>query len=74
MVKAIAIMLVIVGHAIQYGTSQALQGTRLLEFGVFKYIYSFHMPLFMLVSGYLFHFTIEKKALLKLLRGKMKRC
>jgi fucose 4-O-acetylase-like acetyltransferase len=45
--KGFAILLVVVGHAIQdpyhYGLSHNL---------VFRFIYSFHMPLFMFVSGY----------------------
>lgn len=56
LVKAFAIICVVVGHCIQYGS-----GARYLSDGsyflnvVFKVIYSFHMPLFMLVSGYLFY-------------------
>jgi fucose 4-O-acetylase-like acetyltransferase len=45
--KGFAILLVVVGHAIQepyhYGLGHNL---------VFRFIYSFHMPLFMFVSGY----------------------
>jgi fucose 4-O-acetylase-like acetyltransferase len=45
--KGFAILLVVVGHSIQepyhYGLSHNL---------VFRFIYSFHMPLFMFVSGY----------------------
>lgn len=53
-VKGIAILLVLAGHSIQYcyGAEFFLQG----EFygnPLFRFIYSFHMPLFMAVSGYL---------------------
>lgn len=46
--KGIAIILVIVGHIIQYYYSpEAFRGNC-----VFRYIYSFHMALFMALSGY----------------------
>ncbi len=50
-VKAIAILLVIWGHMIQY-----LHGSNYDYWSnyVFKWIYGFHMPLFALVSGFLF--------------------
>lgn len=53
--KALAILLVVVGHCVQTGS-----GTDFFVKGlyydniVYKLIYSFHMPLFMLISGYLF--------------------
>ena len=61
LIKAMGILFVIIGHAIQYGSgNQVLIGGQFFEDGIFKFIYSFHMPLFMLVSGYLFFNTIEK--------------
>lgn len=51
--KGVLIILVVLGHSIQFGG-----GTRLLELGlwkenpVFLFIYTFHMPLFMAVSGW----------------------
>ena len=45
--KLFAIFLVLWGHAIHYGQSDHT-GTNL----VYRTIYSFHMPLFMMVSGY----------------------
>lgn len=59
-IKGISIILVIFGHCIQYGSgSEYLQGA---FFGnpIFVFIYSFHMPLFMLISGYLFGYSIKK--------------
>ena len=55
-IKGIAIILVILGHSIQYGNgdSYLLNSTFFLN-PFFKYIYSFHMPLFMIISGYLFY-------------------
>lgn len=53
--RGIAIILMVFGHCFQYGN-----GTELIKTGdffnyrVFQIIYSFHLPLFMLLSGYLF--------------------
>lgn len=57
--KGIAIILVVLGHSIQYGSGPAyVQKNMFFDNAVFKIIYSFHMPLFMLVSGYLFNFSV----------------
>ena len=51
--KAVAIILVIIGHAIQYSNGMTYRTSEAFYSNlVFKMIYSFHMPLFMLVSGY----------------------
>lgn len=52
-IKGIAIILVVLGHCIQFGSAFS---TNLLFFksSIFIAIYSFHMPLFMLISGYFF--------------------
>lgn len=47
MLKAIATLLVIVGHVIQFTNPDFDKSV------LFKIIYSFHMPLFMCISGYL---------------------
>ena len=58
-----AILLVLVVHAIQYcyGAEYFLQGAYFSN-PIFKFIYSFHMPLFMAVSGYLLHHTLNHRA------------
>lgn len=59
--KGLLIILVVLGHAIQY--SFGIEYTKSEDFFsniVFKTIYSFHMPLFMLISGYLFHNSNKK--------------
>lgn len=56
--KFFAIFTVVLGHSIQYGSGTVFLSAQLLENPVFRFIYSFHMPLFMLLSGYLFHYTI----------------
>lgn len=51
--KGLAILLVIIGHAIQYN---------IIEFKTnpfFNMIYSFHMPLFIFISGYIAYFTVK---------------
>lgn len=53
--KGIGIILVVAGHAIQYGSGREyLHANCYFENGIFAFIYSFHMPMLMLCSGYLF--------------------
>ena len=60
-IKGIAIILVVIGHCIQFGSGRAcLESEDFFNDPLFKFIYSFHMPLFMLVSGYLFANTIKR--------------
>lgn len=46
-IKGYTILLVILGHCIQYNIINGFDNNI-----IFRYIYSFHMPLFMFVSGY----------------------
>jgi fucose 4-O-acetylase-like acetyltransferase len=56
MLKGITITLVVLGHTIQYITDPVyFYGNP-----VFIAIYSFHMPLFMAISGYLFYHSLQK--------------
>lgn len=51
--KGFAVFLVILGHCIQEGSGTAFQEESLyFTDKLYQFIYSFHMPLFMLVSGY----------------------
>lgn len=59
-VKAITIILVVFGHCIQYGSGSKYLSGIFYENPIFIFIYSFHMPLFMLVSGYLFAYSARK--------------
>lgn len=54
--KGILIILVVLGHGIQFslGAEYTMSETFFDDI-VFKSIYSFHMPLFMIISGYLFY-------------------
>ena len=63
-VKGIAVVLMIWGHCIQYSSESAFN---VFDHPVFQGIYSFHMPLFMLISGYLFAFSFRKRDLKTLL-------
>ena len=56
--KGIAIFLVLYGHTIQYCCQSSFD---FFDNYVFKIIYSFHMPFFMLISGYLFYFSFQKR-------------
>lgn len=56
--RGIAAILVVWGHCIQYFS---VNGLDFWESKVFQAIYSFHMPLFMLISGYLFFWTCKRK-------------
>lgn len=52
--RGLAIMLVVLGHCIQYS------GIDFDKNIFFRLIYSFHMPLFMFISGYVSFFSNEK--------------
>lgn len=53
-VKCFAIILVMIGHALQYLSGDNFKGN--IPFNV---IYSFHMPLFMIVCGYFFSSSLK---------------
>lgn len=67
--KGIAIILVIVGHIIQY---TAFDSYDFFENKIFIFIYSFHMPLFMIISGYLFYNTVVNKDVLTIIKSRLK--
>ena len=54
-VKALAILLVVYGHTIQY-----ISGTDFWNNRIFQIIYSVHMPMFFVVSGFFFVGTHKK--------------
>lgn len=62
--KGVAVALMIWGHCLQYCSKESFH---IFEHSVFQFIYSFHMPLFMLISGYLFSFSYQKRDLKTLL-------
>lgn len=62
--RGIAIVLVVLGHCVQYGSGSAFYESE-AYFGnwLFRFIYSFHMPLFALISGYLFFWSMRRNGL-----------
>ena len=62
--RGLAIFLMLWGHCIQ---CCCLGDFDFYENDVFRVIYSFHMPLFMLISGYLFFYSARKRTLRELL-------
>lgn len=59
-IKAFAIVLVVLGHAIQFGSGIYVKEHMFENNYIIYFIYSFHMPIFMLVSGFLFSISISK--------------
>lgn len=71
--KGISIILVFIGHCIQYGSGEVFfYDAGFFENNLFKFIYSFHMPLFMLVSGYLFYYTVNRYSTKQVLVNRIK--
>lgn len=58
-IKGLAIFLVVLGHCIQYGSCVSFD-KQFYEDPIFKFIYCFHMPLFMLISGFLFYNSVNR--------------
>lgn len=72
-VKGVAILLVIIGHSIQCGNGEAFFTNNLFYNNIlYKVIYSFHMPLFMLISGYFFYFSNNKYNTIHLIGNKVR--
>ena len=71
-IKGLLILLVIIGHCIQYGNGYSYLDRELYynDF-IFRSIYTFHMPMFMIVSGYLFRYS-NKKSLGTVVLSKLK--
>lgn len=59
--RGIAIILMVFGHCLQYGNgTEFIKSSGFFYNRLFQVIYSFHMPLFMLLSGYLFFYTVGR--------------
>lgn len=70
--KGLLIIFVVLGHSIQYSLGNNWLTSQLFfDDVVFKTIYSFHMPLFMMISGYLF-FNSNQKNFKTLVLSKLK--
>lgn len=68
--KGVAIVLVVLGHTIQQYAG--LDNRTALDLGFERSIVSFHMPLFMLVSGYLFYFSLQRHSELDIVKKRIK--
>lgn len=68
--KGIAIILVVWGHVIQksYGLHT---GQLYFDNSIYKFIYTFHMPLFMAISGYLFYSSALRYSIREVLKRKI---
>lgn len=59
--RGFAIILVVLGHCIQEGSGGVYRSEQLyFSDRLYQFIYSFHMPLFMMVSGYLSWESLKK--------------
>ena len=59
--KGVLIILVILGHALQFGFGPQYRFSELFyDDFMFRAIYTFHMPLFMTISGFLFYYSNSK--------------
>lgn len=64
--KGIAIILVLVGHSIQCIRQDCFDDK------LYQFIYSFHMPLFMFISGWFFYYSMRKYELVELVDKKIR--
>ncbi len=72
-IKGLLIIFVILGHSIQWGSGQNYIDNALFFNNIlFKFIYSFHMPLFIMISGYLSYNSLNKKSLKETIISKIK--
>ncbi len=70
--KGVAITLVVLGHSIQFGLGTTYFEE--LDFWnnlLYVLIYSFHMPLFALISGYLLFSSIQKRSLINYVKKQL---
>lgn len=71
-IKGVASFLVVIGHNIQTLKGIEYAGGDFYNNPVYSFIYTFHMPLFMLVSGYLFYNSTNKYSAEELIISKGK--
>lgn len=66
-IKGISMTLVVIGHVIQFVNKSSFYNSK-----SFIFIYSFHMPFFLAISGYLFFRTLKSKDQITILKQKFK--
>lgn len=70
--RGIAIFLVFLGHSLQYGHGERYLHSQLFwESPYMKIIYSFHMALFVLISGYFSFFSIKRHGALPFIKKRL---
>lgn len=70
--KGLTMVLVVLGHCIQYGYKPEYLTSRIFfDNPIYKAIYSFHMPLFALISGYLFYFSVNKRSFVQAIQNRI---
>lgn len=53
--KGFAILCVVLGHVVDgFMTAGLFPGEASIQFGIYRFLYSFHMPLFFMISGFAF--------------------
>lgn len=71
LIKGFAISLVVFAHCIQWGSGISFYNSKLFfQDPLFKFIYGFHMPLFMIISGYLFRNSLLRHHLVDVIKSK----
>ena len=72
-IKGFAIILVVLGHSIQFGSGYDFRANaECFDNWLYRIIYSFHMPLFMIGGGYLAAITISRKSPLIVIKSRIK--
>lgn len=71
-IKGFAMITVILGHAVNGYLVSGVQEHRIVLQAIFDFIYAFHMPLFFMVSGYLYEITWNERDRSDFLRIKNK--
>lgn len=72
-VKGVAIVLVVLGHSIQFGSGSDFRVANLFFSNwVYRIIYSFHMPLFMITGGFLASYSLTKKNVVDIVSTRIK--
>lgn len=70
--RGIAIFLVFLGHSLQYGHGESYLHSQLFwQSPYMKVIYSFHMALFVLISGYFSFFSIKRHGNLPFIKKRL---
>jgi len=72
-IKGIAIILMVLGHSIEFGGGLVYRDSGdYFNNPLFLFIYSFHMPLFMMVSGYFYYYTASRRDSVSILKNKLR--